>query len=542
MIGVVGSVARRARRHRLRRRRCNALFKAFGIDLPNTGTVIETRTIIVALLVGIVVTLVAGADPGAARHARVADGRAAGGRAARAAARRGRVVTAGRGAAGRRSASALMLARPVRRRVARARRRCSWAAARSLILFGVSLFSPRLVKPLASVGRLAARARCAGVTGRLARENAMRKPGRTATTAAALMIGLALVAFVTVFAAGIKELDRQDHRPQLPGRPDPPEHRRLLARSRRGGGARPAAVDGVADGLVAVLRGRRARWQGRALRGRRPARPPTRCSRSTGRRARRRRCGELGDPQAVVDDAWADGQGIEVGDRISVLHAYRAARRLHGRRLGQGQRRPARQRRDHASGRCAGTSAQCADSLTSLSSAPGADADAVQKRIDETLKRVVSRPPRCSTSRSSRTSQAGSQQPRLVLSTRCSPWPIVISLFGIVNTLTLSIHERTRELGMLRAIGMSRRQVRTDGPLRGGDHGADRRRARDDPRRHLRRARVAAARRRGLQPRLPVRRRCSLLLVAGRAGGRAGGDLARPPRRAARRARALAYE
>jgi putative ABC transport system permease protein len=38
---------------------------------------------------------------------------------------------------------------------------------------------------------------------------------------------------------------------------------------------------------------------------------------------------------------------------------------------------------------------------------------------------------------------------------------VIISLFGIANTLALSIHERTRELGMLRAIGMSRRQVRT---------------------------------------------------------------------------------
>jgi putative ABC transport system permease protein len=38
---------------------------------------------------------------------------------------------------------------------------------------------------------------------------------------------------------------------------------------------------------------------------------------------------------------------------------------------------------------------------------------------------------------------------------------IVVSVFGIVNTLALSIHERTRELGMLRAVGMSRRQVRT---------------------------------------------------------------------------------
>ncbi len=37
---------------------------------------------------------------------------------------------------------------------------------------------------------------------------------------------------------------------------------------------------------------------------------------------------------------------------------------------------------------------------------------------------------------------------------------VIVSLFGIVNTLALSIHERTRELGLLRAVGTSRRQVR----------------------------------------------------------------------------------
>ena len=37
---------------------------------------------------------------------------------------------------------------------------------------------------------------------------------------------------------------------------------------------------------------------------------------------------------------------------------------------------------------------------------------------------------------------------------------VVVSLFGMVNTLVLAVHERTRELGMLRAVGMTRRQAR----------------------------------------------------------------------------------
>ena len=68
--------------------------------------------------------------------------------------------------------------------------------------------SPRLVPPLASgLGRIGAR--FGGSAGKLARSNAMRNPGRTASTAAALMIGLALVTFIAVLANGMKQSNRR---------------------------------------------------------------------------------------------------------------------------------------------------------------------------------------------------------------------------------------------------------------------------------------------------------------------------------------------
>ena len=72
-----------------------------------------------------------------------------------------------------------------------------------LLFVGVAVFSPRIARPLAAVLGWPA-ARFFGASGRLARENAMRNPARTATTAAALMIGVALIGFITVFASSAK--------------------------------------------------------------------------------------------------------------------------------------------------------------------------------------------------------------------------------------------------------------------------------------------------------------------------------------------------
>ena len=101
------------------------------------------------------------------------------------------------------------------------------------MMFGVAFLAPLLVRPLARVLGWPM-ARLQGLTGKLARENAIRQPQRTAVTAAALMVGLALVVLVAIFAAGLTRVDRQDDRRPGAGRDDRPEPGRLLADLGRG--------------------------------------------------------------------------------------------------------------------------------------------------------------------------------------------------------------------------------------------------------------------------------------------------------------------
>jgi putative ABC transport system permease protein len=129
----------------------NALFTAVGLELPADGLTLATRTIVVALAVGTLTTLLAAAIP-ARRATKIAP------------------VAALRDA----------------------------SAAPKVRLFA------RAVRAVASVvGRPAAA--IGGAAGSLARRNAMRNPGRTAVTASALMIGVALVTAVTVVAQGLKD-------------------------------------------------------------------------------------------------------------------------------------------------------------------------------------------------------------------------------------------------------------------------------------------------------------------------------------------------
>ncbi len=167
-----------------------ALFAALGLALPTAGTVLETRTIIVSLLTGTIVTLVASIVP-ALRATRVPPISAVReGSTALVKERRLAPALATVGVA--LGALALGLFGGVSGGLV-----ALLLVVGVLTLFvGIALLAPRIVKPLAYV--------VGAPFGRLARENAMRNPGRTASTAAALMIGLALVTVVATLGAGLR--------------------------------------------------------------------------------------------------------------------------------------------------------------------------------------------------------------------------------------------------------------------------------------------------------------------------------------------------
>ncbi|MEL7157032.1 MAG: FtsX-like permease family protein, partial [Actinomycetota bacterium] len=175
------------------------LFAAIGAELPASPVIVSTRTVIVAAAVGVGVTVLAAVGP-ARKAARVPaivalrDGAAAGSVGGRTRVVAGLVLVAVGVAAG---ATGLFAASGVAPIVA------LLAVGVCGVFVGVTLLSPVVATPLTSVLGWPAGV-AYGVTGRLARQNAGRNPQRTATTAAALMIGLALVSMALTVGESAK--------------------------------------------------------------------------------------------------------------------------------------------------------------------------------------------------------------------------------------------------------------------------------------------------------------------------------------------------
>ena len=170
-----------------------ALLRGFGVDLPSGAPVFEARTVIVALIVGVGVTVVAAISP-ARRAVRIPPVAAISEQQTEAdvSFRRRFAWGASLGLLG-----ALLLG------IGLAKPAIQLVGLGAVGLFvGVAMLSPAVARPLSSViGRPLAR--WLGVSGRLGRENSMRSPRRTAQTASALMVGLALVSAIAVFGASL---------------------------------------------------------------------------------------------------------------------------------------------------------------------------------------------------------------------------------------------------------------------------------------------------------------------------------------------------
>jgi putative ABC transport system permease protein len=179
----------------------NWLVVAVGIDLPQGATVFSTRTIVVSLLVGTIVTLVASIRP-ARRATRVPP---------IAAVREGSVLPPSRWAKYGTATSLTVLVAAIvmvslgalAGGLATGPRLLLLGLGVLLLFVGVSMNASKVVRPLSEVLGAPARS-VGGAPGILARDNAMRNPARTASTASALMIGLALVTFVAIFGQGLR--------------------------------------------------------------------------------------------------------------------------------------------------------------------------------------------------------------------------------------------------------------------------------------------------------------------------------------------------
>jgi putative ABC transport system permease protein len=431
-----------------------ALLKAFEVDLPTTGLVMELRTVVVSLLVGVVVTLLSSLIP-ALRSTRVPPIAALHAFAPTPTRRRrllfaalsillglvGLAMVLGGlfGNAGAGAAAGLMGGGAV------------------VIVIAVSLFSPRLVPPLAAIAGWPLE-RLRRLIGRLSRENAQRNPSRTAVTAAALMIGLALVTFVTVFSAGLKSSVAQVVDENFAGG--------LVIQNSDGfspipNGAATAArkVPGVS--LVATIRSEQAKLVGSGAGARLSAPTPdieetVKVEWKQGGPATLR---NLADDQAILADSFASEHDLKVGDRFRLLS--------------QTRHRPVLEVAGEFSSKLGVFSSvlvtqatlgrefgQTQDTIDFVKTAAGSDPASVQALLTKGVE--IAFPTAEVLNQQELKESREKQVDQLVnLVFALLFLAIVISLFGIANTLALSIHERTRELGMLRAIGMSRRQVRT---------------------------------------------------------------------------------
>jgi len=431
----------------------NELFKLLEIELPTTSLRLTAGGVIASLSVGIVITLLAGLAP-ALRATRIPPISAV---------REGATLPPSRLSRYWPYAAVVLIALAVAllgyslfaSDVDIIRRLLAIAGGTLALFVGVALLSSRLVRPLATLVGWPAR-RIGGVAGRLANGNSLRNPGRTAATAAALMIGIALVTFVAVLGAGMRDSNRQAIEDQI--RAD------LIITSEDGyspfvagatGAAQEASVVEVATDVREEVG--RAAGSARNISGIDPELITTGYA-FDWKEGSDATLAQLGRNGAVVWEDFADDKGLSVGDTFTLEAAGGKQAELEVKGivdpppfyplLG-----------------AVTIPKQTFDSLFELErnrftfvKVTGGSSEASKDAVDAALEKYPDA--RVQTRKEWIDKEDKEFQQFLSMLYVLLALSVIVSVAGIVNTLILAVFERTRELGMLRAVGMTRRQVR----------------------------------------------------------------------------------